>query len=146
MKDINPRGTISLALTMDPAHWCVSTCPECPPPLASPSPVLIQDVSVGGGVRLGRPRVWAPTIPPPWAVPPSPQLAMFTRPGLIDSLSLSFYLLHFVIKCAGEARKLLFFPILRNYTLVLDPANRIFLNYFIKDHLLTFFFLSLSIH
>lgn len=84
-----------------------------------------------------------PVGPPSGAVPPS--WGCLLGPGLIDSPSLSFYLLNVVIKCAGEARRLLF-PILRNYTLVLDPANRIFLNYFIKDHLLTFFFLSLSLH
>lgn len=91
---------------------CVSTCPEFPPPLASPSPVLIQDVSVGGGVESGRPRVCTleRRTHHPTSMGHPTLLALFTRPGLIDSLSLSFYLLNFVIKCAGEARKLLFFP------------------------------------
>lgn len=86
----------------------------CPPVLSFlllwPHPTQLSFGSVGGGVELGRlsMRALIPIIPTSMGHPTL--LALFTRPSLIDSLSLSFYLLNFVIKCAGEALKLLFFP------------------------------------
>lgn len=86
----------------------------CPPVLSFlplwPHPTQLSSGSVGGGVELGRVSVRALTPVIPTSMGHPTLLALFTRPSLIDSLSLSFYLLNFVIKCAGEALKLLFFP------------------------------------